>query len=108
VSKCKNCSSEENIIYSGTDALLLGIPGAETETTCYPCANKKKEIPTSKRYSFGGFTFGSENLFQLIINIRNLSGEGTSRLTEIGFELEQNEIDELIQVLQTRNKKDKN
>jgi hypothetical protein len=43
MSECKVCKTTENIVYSGVDALLLGIPNAETETTCYPCANKEKE-----------------------------------------------------------------
>ena len=46
MSECKVCKTTENIVYSGVDALLLGIPGAETETTCYPCANKEKEETT--------------------------------------------------------------
>jgi ATP-dependent DNA helicase RecQ len=36
-------SEIENIVYSGIDALLLGIEGAETEKICYDCANKQKE-----------------------------------------------------------------
>ena len=43
MSECKECQTTENIVYSDVDALLLGIPNAETETTCYPCANKQKE-----------------------------------------------------------------
>ena len=43
MSECKECQTTENIVYSGVDALLLGIPNAETETICYPCANKEKE-----------------------------------------------------------------
>lgn len=43
MSKCKFCDTTEALVYSGVDALLLGIPGAETGTTCYPCANKQKE-----------------------------------------------------------------
>lgn len=42
---CEVCSTEENIVYSGIDALLLGIDGAETERICYDCANK--QVPTS-------------------------------------------------------------
>ena len=40
MSKCKISATTENIVYSGVDALLLGIDGAETQTMCYPCANK--------------------------------------------------------------------
>ena len=43
MSKCKFCGTTEGLVYSGVDALLLGIPGAETGTTCYGCANKQKE-----------------------------------------------------------------
>ena len=43
MSECKVCNTTENLVYSGVDALLLGIPNAETETTCYPCAKKQKE-----------------------------------------------------------------
>jgi hypothetical protein len=43
MSKCKFCDTTEALVYSGVDALLLGIPGAETGTTCYQCANKQKE-----------------------------------------------------------------
>lgn len=32
---CKNCESTE-LVYSGVDAFLLGVP---TETYCYTCAN---------------------------------------------------------------------
>ena len=41
---CEVCSTEENIVYSGVDALLLGIEGAETGKICYDCANKQREV----------------------------------------------------------------
>ena len=37
--KCKNCESVE-LVYSGVDAFLLGVP---TETFCYPCANQEAQ-----------------------------------------------------------------
>jgi hypothetical protein len=37
---CKICKTTSNIVHSGTDALLLGIPGAQTGTMCYSCAQK--------------------------------------------------------------------
>ena len=40
---CQTCNTTENIVYSGVGALLLGIDGAQTETTCYDCANKARE-----------------------------------------------------------------
>ena len=43
MSQCKHCQTTENIVYSGVAALLLGIPGAETETTCYECAKKNQK-----------------------------------------------------------------
>jgi hypothetical protein len=43
MAKCETCETTEDIVYSGVDALLLGIEGAETEKICYPCANKQKE-----------------------------------------------------------------
>ena len=36
--ECKSCESTE-LVYSGVDAFLLGVP---TETYCYPCANEIK------------------------------------------------------------------
>ena len=39
MSQCQQCDTTENLVYSGVDALLLGIAGAETGTLCYPCAN---------------------------------------------------------------------
>ena len=46
MSECKECQTTENIVYSGVDALLLGIPGAETQTICYSCA--KAKLQTNK------------------------------------------------------------
>jgi len=42
MAECKSCNTTEGIVYSGIDALLLGIDGAETGTLCYSCANKAK------------------------------------------------------------------
>jgi len=39
VSKCLKCETEDQIVHSGVDALLLGIDGAKTGEICYPCAN---------------------------------------------------------------------
>jgi len=62
----------------------------------------------NKRYAFGGFNFGSNNLFNLTIAIRNYSGHGTSNTVEMGIELNAEEIQELITVLLTRNVKEEN
>jgi len=62
----------------------------------------------NKRYTFGGFTFGSQKLFNLTIAIRNYSGHGTSNTVEMGIELSPEEIQELITVLLTRNVKEDN
>jgi hypothetical protein len=40
MAECRTCKTTENIVYSGVDALLLGIDGAETGKDCYACANK--------------------------------------------------------------------
>lgn len=63
---------------------------------------------TNKRYTFGGYTFGSGNYFNLQINIRNHAGHGTSNTVEMGIELTNEEIQELITVLLTRNVKEDN
>jgi len=36
--ECDKCESTE-LVYSGVDAFILGVP---TETYCYPCANRIK------------------------------------------------------------------
>jgi hypothetical protein len=40
VGTCHVCGTtdQSKIVYSGVDALILGIPGAETGTSCYSCA----------------------------------------------------------------------
>ena len=62
----------------------------------------------NKRYTFGGFTFGSNKYFNLTIAIRNYSGHGTNNTVEMGIELNAEEIQELITVLLTRNVKEDN
>ena len=34
---CSICNTQDNIIYSGIDAFVLGV---QVEKTCYDCANK--------------------------------------------------------------------
>lgn len=36
MNECKHCGTNDNIVYSGVDAFLLG---CTTENICYPCAN---------------------------------------------------------------------
>ena len=62
----------------------------------------------NKRYTFGGFTFGSGKLFNLTILVRNHAGHGTNNTVELGLELNTDEIQELITVLLTRNVKEDN
>ena len=38
--KCQYCNTTDNLIYSGTDAFMLGV---ETEKTCYKCANEMQK-----------------------------------------------------------------
>jgi len=62
-----------------------------------------------KRYSFGGFAFGSKGLFQLTIaTISPTSEVGTTHTMELGLELTPEEIQELITVLISRNVKEDN
>lgn len=53
MSKCLSCDTTEDLVYSGVDALLLGIAGAETETRCYPCANKERTEKLEKEQTDG-------------------------------------------------------
>jgi len=62
-----------------------------------------------KRYSFGGFAFGSKGLFQLTIaTISPTSKVGTTHTMELGLELSPEEVQELITLLLTRNVKEDN
>jgi len=49
MSKCLSCETTENLVYSGIDALLLGIDGAQTGTRCYECANKERTQKTETK-----------------------------------------------------------
>ena len=60
----------------------------------------------NERYTFGGFTFGSQNLFNLTIAIRNHAGHGTSNTVEMGIELTPAERQELITILINAGKED--
>jgi hypothetical protein len=51
MSKCQVCDTTEKIVHSGVDALLLGIPGAETGKICYPCANQARREAQEKEES---------------------------------------------------------
>jgi len=66
MSECKVCKTTENIVYSGVDALLLGIPNAETETTCYPCANKAR-IPASSEIEIKDFLWSELDHFRICL-----------------------------------------
>jgi hypothetical protein len=48
MAECQVCTTTEKIVYSGVDALLLGIEGAETGTICYPCANQVRKEKLEK------------------------------------------------------------
>jgi hypothetical protein len=51
------------------------------------------------RYTFGGYIFSTEKIFNLVVNVKNYNGEGTSTSVEIGLELTTEERMELIKVL---------
>jgi len=58
------------------------------------------------RYTFSGFTFGNDKLFQLLINVKNYSGVGTTTSLELGLELTESERLELIKLLINAEDKD--
>jgi HKD family nuclease len=51
------------------------------------------------RYTFGGYIFSTEKIFNLVVGVKNYNGEGTSTSVEIGLELTTEERMELIKVL---------
>ena len=60
------------------------------------------ENKMDKRYSFGGFSFGSHGLFQLTISTISPTREvGTTHTIELGLELTPEERQELITLLLT-------
>lgn len=54
-----------------------------------------------KRYSFGGFSFGSKGLFQLTIATITNVDYGSTHSVELGLELSPEERQELITLLLT-------
>jgi hypothetical protein len=58
------------------------------------------------RYTFSGFTFSDKGLYQLLINVKNYSGVGSSTSLELGLELTIEERMELIKLLMNANEKD--
>jgi hypothetical protein len=66
------------------------------------------ENKMDKRYSFGGFSFGSNGLFQLTISTISPVDYGSTHGIELGLELSPEERQELITLLITLNKKEDN
>ena len=65
------------------------------------------ENKMDKRYSFGGFSFGSNGLFQLTIATINPTKEvGSTHTMELGLELTPEERQELITLLIQLQKED--
>ena len=56
-------------------------------------------MENNKRYEFGGFSFGSNKLFQLTIKTINTSGVGTRNTIELGIELTPDERLQLLKLL---------
>jgi hypothetical protein len=54
-----------------------------------------------KRYTFGGFSFGSRGLFQLTISTITNVDYGSTHSVELGLELSPEERQELITLLLT-------
>ena len=78
MSQCKICLSQEDIVHSGVDALLLGIDGAETGTKCYPCANKQR-TEVSKEIKGSSLALGNK----VSLVIRNKDAVATDIQGEI-------------------------
>jgi hypothetical protein len=66
----------------------------------------KMEKKIENRYTFSGFTFGDKDFFQLLINVKNFTGVGTSTTIELGLELTTEERMELIKLLINAEDKD--
>ena len=66
----------------------------------------ENKMEKENRYTFSGFTFGSQNLFQLLINVKNYSSIGTTTSVELGLELTESERLELIKLLINAEEKD--
>ena len=56
-----------------------------------------------RRYTFGGFEFGSKNQFHLTISAISPTERGTTHGLEIGIDLSPEEIVELTTILLTKN-----
>jgi len=41
MAKCNKCNTQDNIVHSGVDALLLGVLD-QIEQVCYACANQRE------------------------------------------------------------------
>ena len=67
---------------------------------------KRKNEMENRTYDFGGFYFGSRDLFQLTIKSIKTNGTGSSHSIELGIELTPEERQELITLLLTTPKKD--
>jgi hypothetical protein len=68
----------------------------------------RNKMEKENRYTFSGFTFGTPNYFQLLINIKNFSGVGTTNTVEMGIELTDSERLELIKLLINADTKEDN
>lgn len=62
----------------------------------------------NKRYNFGGYTFGNQGLFVLMVEVLNHTETGTSYSTEIRLELSPEERQELITTLMLASIKENN
>jgi hypothetical protein len=53
MSQCHSCNTTENLVYSGVDALMLRIDGAQTGVRCYECADKERTEKIEKEKTDG-------------------------------------------------------
>jgi hypothetical protein len=60
------------------------------------------------RYTFYGYIFSTEKIFNLKVDVKNYNGDGTSTSVELGLELTTEERMELIKVLLNANEQGNN
>ena len=61
-----------------------------------------------RRYTFGGFEYGSQGQFHLIVSAISPTQRGGTHGLEMGIDLSPEEVQELITILITRNVKEDN
>ena len=85
------------------------IPRLNVSGSCYNNNIKKiREIKMDRRYTFGGFEFGSQGQFHLVISAISPTQRGGTHGLEMAIDLSPEEVQELITILISRNVKEDN